>query len=248
MSVATPLADPRAEVERVLNAAETAGLMLRAVGGLAIYLLCPSARRPPLARSYKDIDFVTSADSAREVAEFLAGLGYRPDEEFNRLHGHQRLYFWDVANARQLDVFVERFLMCHELDLGSRLGLHGRTLSPADLLLTKLQVVQVNEKDLKDAAALLADLPIVKQGIDPARVTGVLTTDWGWWRTATETFDRVRDYASSVDGFPGATTIAERIDELCATISASPKSLKWKLRARVGERARWYEEPEEIEG
>ena len=61
------------------------------------------------------------------------------------------MLFYDTANGRQLDVFVGTFHMCHELDLGKRLAEHPSALDAADLLLTKLQIAEINRKDIVDA-------------------------------------------------------------------------------------------------
>jgi hypothetical protein len=241
-----PLADPRAEVVRVLEAAEVAGVTLRAVGGLAVFLRCPSARRPPLARDYKDIDLVGRAGGAPAIGSLLESTGYVPDREFNAIHGHQRLFFWDPVNERQLDVFISNIVMCHALRVEEALVDEPKTLPLADLLLSKLQVVETNEKDLRDAAAILADHELAAEGIDPARILTILCTDWGWWRTATETLRKIDAYAASLEGLDRQRDIRERVVELLASVDAAPKSLRWKLRARVGERVRWYELPEEV--
>ncbi|MFN2489317.1 MAG: hypothetical protein ABR529_06215 [Actinomycetota bacterium] len=248
VSAASPHDDLRREVIRVLDASEEAEIVLRVTGGLAVWLRCPSAVRPPLARDFKDLDLVGQAGEARPIADLLGSLGYVPDKEFNQLHGHQRLYFWDPVNERQLDVFIERMTMSHELDLSGRLDIDDRTITLADLLLTKLQVVETNEKDLKDAVAILADHPLDPRGIDPARIEAVLARDWGWWRTAMETLDKVVAYAARLDHFADAATVRRRAEELRRRVDESPKSFKWRARAKVGERVRWYELPEEIQG
>jgi hypothetical protein len=240
-----PLEDLREEMLRVLEAAEDRGPALRATGGLAVNLICPSARKPPLAREYKDLDLAGRRGDAAAITELLRSLGYSPDQEFNALHGHRQLYFWDPAGRRQLDVFIERINLSHELEVGSRLDVTPRTLPPADLLLTKLQVVEVNEKDLKDACALLADQPISPDGIDPDRVLEVLTSDWGWWRTCTATLDAVVRYAEGLGGFEGRDRVVRSAQHLRRLIDEAPKSARWKLRSIVGERVRWYELPEE---
>jgi hypothetical protein len=247
MSKATnlPLSDLHTEVLRVLDAAAGAQVVLRAVGGLAVYHRCPSARMPPLARDYKDIDLVgRSGDSAR-VSELMTELGYTADSEFNTLHGRRRLYFWDAAHERQLDVFVEAIVMSHELHVGDRLELDTVTLPLADLLLSKLQVFEINEKDLKDSAALLSDHDISADGIDPERVAGLLSADWGWWRTATSNLEKVADYVASLSSFEGAARVRTRAEELRGRVDEAPKTRRWRLRARLGERVRWYELPEE---
>jgi hypothetical protein len=244
--VSGPVPDLGLEARRVLDELESRGVAARAVGGLAIHLRCPSSGRPPLARSYKDLDLATVLPGSRPLTEALSGLGYQPDQEFNALHGQERLLFWDVQHERQLDVFVDRMVLCHTLEFANRLTLEARTLPLADLLLTKLQVVEVNERDLKDAAALLADYELGPDGIDIERVVEVLGSDWGWWRTATATLERVAGYAGDLDGFPSAALVVQRATALRERVDAAPKSRRWRLRAMVGERKRWYELPEEI--
>jgi hypothetical protein len=243
----TPLPDVRAEAVRVLAAAASSDVMLRAVGGLAVYLRCPSAHEPPLQRDYKDIDLVGRAGGAQAISDLMTSLSYSPDAEFNAIHGHRRLFFWDRNNARQLDVFIETIEMCHVLDVGRRLGLDERTLSLADLLLSKLQVVERNEKDLKDATAILADHE-VGDGVDPERIARVLAADWGWWRTATESLEHITNYAAGLESLASKDAAVRHAAELKARIDETPKSLKWKLRARIGEKVRWYDLPEEVEG
>ena len=129
------------------------------------------------------------------------------------------------------------------LDLKDRLLLDAETLTPADLLLTKLQVVEVNERDLKDAAAILHD-----HDSGDERVAEILAADWGWWRTVTANLDQLAGWVSGLTGFErGAERIRVRIAALAHRIDDQPKSLRWKARAKVGERVRWYELPEEVD-
>jgi hypothetical protein len=246
-----PHADLREEAPRVLDAVGERGIAAAALGGLAVHLRCPSARQPPLEREYKDLDLVARRSETGELSACLTELGYAGDEEFNALHGRRRLLFWDTRHERQLDVFVDEMVMCHTLDLRDRIRPGERTLDPADLLLAKLQVVEVNEKDLKDAAALLADHAIDEDGgLDAGRIAGLFAGDWGWWRTGTGTLERVAAYAQELDGLESATTarVRERARELRERIDAEPKSRRWRMRSKVGERVRWYELPEEVGG
>lgn len=238
MSVA-PAADVRVEGERLVAAAAARGLTLRLCGGAAVAHLCPSARTSPLARPYKDVDVVGLRRERTAIASLFEELGYRPREEFNLLAGHARLLFWDDANDRQLDVLLDRFEMCHALDLSTRLDAHAVTLDPADLLLTKLQVRETNERDVKDALALIVD---AAPAVD--RVADVLCSDWGWWRTVSEVLERVVAGATTLDpaGEARVRAWAERLD---AELDRRPKGVQWRLRARIGDRVRWYEEPEE---
>jgi hypothetical protein len=244
--IATEEELPR-EAERVLGAARAGDISAKAVGGLAVYLRCESARRPPLSRSYQDLDLAIPQAEANSLGDLLTELGYRPDREFNALQGHLRQLYWDDPRQRQLDVFVDRMVLCHTLDLRDAFRGDELTLPLADLLLAKLQVVETNEKDFKDAAALLADHELSEDAIDPGRITGLLSHDWGWWRTVTESLDKLSSYVSGLPGFSQGSEVTARIERLKAEIEAAPKTMRWRLRARVGERMTWYELPEEVE-
>jgi hypothetical protein len=246
---AEPLADPVDEAERIVDAAERARVTLRVTGGVAVAMLCPSARQPPLQRHYQDIDFVARSRQAEDLGSLFLSLGYEPDEEFNVLHGQYRLFFLDRTHRRQADVFLDRIAMCHELDLRHRLEVWGRTLSPVDLLLTKLQVVETNEKDYKDAIALLLDHPLTRDdsGINLTELAKLCGSDWGWWRTVTLVAARTDKYARSLPGLNGHADVLDEIRQILAELETTPKSRRWKLRARIGERVRWHETPEDLE-
>jgi hypothetical protein len=247
--------DPVAEADAILQEAERAGVLLRATGGVAVALLSPSARRPPLRRGYQDIDFFGLSRDAEDLGAFFGGLGYAPEEEFNVLHGQRRLFFRAPHGRWEADVFLDRIEMCHQLDMRDRLAGHARTLSPADLLLSKLQVMDTNEKDLQDALALLGDHDFGENegAISLERIDELCLNDWGWWRTATLVGGRVREAAERLSRGADAEvadTLAvagRRLDTLLAHLDEAPKSRRWKMRARIGERKRWYETPEDIE-
>ena len=174
-------------------------------------------------------------------------LGYQPEPRFNLLNGHQRLLSLDGINGRQVDIFIDRLKMCHVVELAGRLGHDGPTLTPADLLLSKLQVFEVNMKDLVDTIALLLDHAVADHdddAVNASYLAKLTSEDWGLYRTLQLNTQRVRDAARDFD--VDAQRINKRLDEIWDAIEARPKSLKWKLRARVGDRVAWYELPEEV--
>ena len=249
-----PVTDSLREARRILTAASQAGLPLRAAGGVAVALISPSARTEPLRRAYQDIDFVSLSRCAHEIGALFGELGYEPEPEFNLLHGQRRLFFSQPGTGAEADVFLDRIEMCHALDLRDRLDAVADTLSPADLLLSKLQVVQTNLKDLKDVVALLADHPL-GQGepgaVDLGRVDELCTSNWPWWKTVTTVAGHARGYAAKIAAAAGgegpAAVARERLDQLLEHLERAPKSRRWRLRARVGDRVRWYELPEDVE-
>jgi hypothetical protein len=240
-----PAVDPAVEARRIVALAAAADFPIRVIGGVAISLRCPSAQCAPLARPYRDIDFAASSADGRRITELFTAAGYKPAAEFNALHGRHRMFFWDSDNGREADVFLDKFAMCHTIDFRERLALTEPTLPLSDLLLSKLQVMDTNDKDYKDAIALLADHPLTPDGIDAPHIARFLSSDWGWWRTVTLILERVESYARELPRLPQRERVIEQITGLREAIHAEPKSGKWKLRARIGERKRWYEIPED---
>ncbi len=241
--------------DAVLDGAAAAGVVLRATGGVAIASISPSARSAPLRRAYGDVDFLGLSRDADALTKLFVSLGYTPEYEFNTYHGQHRLFFHEPEGKWEADVFLDQIEMCHRLDLRERLAVHARTLSPADLLLSKLQVVETNEKDLRDALGLLADHDLGEgdEDISLDRIGELCDNDWGWWRTATLVAQRVVEAAERLaedadpDAAAGLQRAAARATRLVSHLEHTPKSRRWKVRARVGERKRWYETPEDIE-
>jgi hypothetical protein len=176
------------EAMRILEAAQAERMPLRLLGGLAIALRCPGVQSDKrLQRNYADMDFAILSQSRAQVKALFSSLKYSGKEPFNSLHGYQRLIFSHEEHGSKIDIFVDRLQMCHTIDLRKRLHIHDQTLSLADLLLTKLQIVEINEKDITDALALLCDHSIVEneQGIHGRYIAHLTAQDWGLYKTCT---------------------------------------------------------------
>jgi hypothetical protein len=238
------------EATRILDEASVADVLVRPLGGIAVRMHVDGPMRPALERPYADLDLVTHRKGSRDVTRLLTALGYTANERFNATSGGSRLVFYDEAHGRHIDVFVGEFRMCHPVDVGERLRADPRTLPLAELLLTKLQVVQLNQKDLKDIWALVLEHDLGDHDddlINEEVVARALAPDWGFWRTASGTIEttcRCLD-ESGLDTHE-RSTIADRLGRLWERVEREPKSLRWKSRARIGERSRWYDQPEEI--
>jgi hypothetical protein len=241
-----------AEAKRLLQLAASEGIPLRVLGGVAIHLRAPRPLPAALARTYGDVDFVTAKGSSGAVQSLLRDAGYEPHMAFNALHGTERLLFFDNGNERQVDVFVGGFSMSHKVPVAERLELEPDTLPLAELLVTKLQIAELNEKDVRDALALFHGHPVAEHdgdAINAARVAEMCRSDWGLWRTITGNLTACRDHLPRYE-LPGeeAARLRAEMDALLDRIEAEPKSRAWKLRARIGERKRWYTLPEEVAG
>ena len=241
-----------AEAKRVLELAEAEGVPLRVLGGVAIHLRAPRPLPPALTRTYADVDFVTAKGRSAAVQSLLRGAGYEPHVAFNALHGTERLLFFDNGNERQVDVFVGGFTMSHKVPVAERLELEPATLPLAELLVTKLQIAELNEKDVRDALALFHGHPVGERdgdAINAARVAEMCRSDWGLWRTLTGNLAACREHLARYE-LPeeDKARIRAEMDELLDRIEREPKSRTWKIRARIGERKRWYALPEEVAG
>lgn len=243
-----PLPDPVEESVRLIDAATARDVTLRAIGSVAVHLRSP-AGGPLLERPVHDIDLVAKRGSRSAVTRILVGAGYAPDEMFNALHGSRRLLFYDEPNQRRLDVFVGEFAMCHPIPIAERLDRHPRTVPLAELMLTKLQIVELTDRDQRDIYNLVYHHEVGSadgEGIEGDYVADVCSRDWGLWRTARQTIERAR---ANVGGYAldaeAVGRINARLETLWGTIDQAPKSARWKLRSRVGDRVRWYQEPEE---
>jgi hypothetical protein len=230
----------------VLDAAAAAGVPLRLLGGVAVRLRARGELPASLERPYGDLDFVAARGGSKDTQRLFRDAGYEPHTSFNALNSKERLLFFDEENGRQVDVFVGSFRMCHEIPLEDRLEVDEISIPLAELLLTKLQVIELNEKDVRDAVALLHDREVGDadgDAINGGRIAELCASDWGLWRTITHNLDtcrqRVRGYAVDHDAIEGS------FDGLLERIEAEPKSRAWRLRAKIGERKRWYELPEE---
>jgi hypothetical protein len=232
----------------VVERAQEAGIVIRLIGGIAVALHSPSARHRALRRDYADIDFVAGAVDRQALDGLLADIGYFPDKRFNSLHGKTRRLYFDEGGSRQVDVFMSHFKMCHELPLGERLDVDSPTIPLAELFLTKAQIVQLNEKDLLDLLALLADHPVGEgddETINADRIAKLCGADWGLAKTVTLTLDRVTEAVAADSGGIDAPAIEGRAEQIRRAIDEAPKSMRWRARARVGERVPWYELPED---
>lgn len=244
-----PLKDVIEESKRILEEAQRRKVELKLLGGVAVYYTCPSSANPPLSRTYGDIDVIGFSKQSREISALFRDLGYKPRERFNALYGYKRLIFNDFENMRRVDVFLDNFEMAHKFDFKNRIALCRDTLPITDLLFTKLQIVKINEKDLKDIILIFNDHDFGKdpcKNIELDYVTKLTSEDWGIYKTFTINLTKAVDYLNTLAlSDESKKNVSKKITSLLEEIEKRPKSLGWKLRAKIGESKKWYEDVEE---
>jgi hypothetical protein len=254
-SGATPAAEAPplvAAARLVYEEAESGGVDVRLLGGIAIWVRASGGMRQTLGREYADIDLVTTKKQAKGLREVLERLDYVPDKMFNATQGDTRLYYHAPDGSYHVDVFVEKFVMSHELELGRRLTTEPVTLPAAELLLTKLQIAELNRKDASDTAMLLADHELAETDgagmLNVRYVSELCSADWGLYTTVTDNLEKTR---SLLPGILEDTELRHQVDgrtqTLLSELEDAPKSGGWRRRAKIGRRKRWYQTPDEAD-
>jgi hypothetical protein len=234
----------------LVQGAAAEGVPLRLVGGLAVRVLCPEF--PPRVRDRQDLDLASVSAARPRLTSYLMERGHEPDKRFNALYGHKQLFF-AAPDGRAVDVLIDQLEMCHVLTFKDRIERMPLTLDVPDVLLSKLQIVQLNEKDAQDMIYLLSAYQ-VREGdevgtIGLQRIAGIVADDWGWWRTVVLNLGRLIELATGAGRHlvpaDAPFDFMTQLERIRTAIDEAPKSLRWKIRSLVGERKRWYSVPEE---
>jgi len=252
------------EAVRLVGAAGQSGLTIRVTGSVAVHLKCTGHRAlmPALGRRpFYDIDFWGRDKEHQRLEEFFSGQGYQLDPAARGLRewGIKRQIYAHPETGIKVDVFLDKLVMAHTIDFAGRLGTEGPCVALADLVLSKLQIHEITSNDLIDLAVLFGEHAVGEQGtggqgpagedemIDLARLRKLLCDDWGFWYTATGNLDRLIEIAGTV---PLPEDVRQRVlaraAQLRRDLAESPKSRRWRLRAKVGTRKRWYETVEDV--
>jgi len=234
----------------ILQEAGNRGIHLKALGGVAINLLCAQAQAkyPMLARLPGDIDLIGLSEDASRIGEVVGKVGFTPDKEFNFLNARERMRF--ARDAIRLDILLDIFRMCHTWSLRERIQTpDSLTIPLGDLLLTKLQIVELSEKDLKDIAALVVTLDDIRpeqRNAVTSYVAEKTARDWGLYHTCCLSLGTLGAWISS-DQFLSSRSVVERgIATVTGSMYQANKSGWWYIRSLVGPKIRWYSRPEEV--
>jgi len=245
--------EERTRILEVLKREENRDIIMRLIGALAFRTHCPKFGylQDELGREFSDIDFASYRRFYSRIIELFKELGYREDLQVSRLFGAERLLFHDDAHRRHVDVFFDKLEFSQVIPLEGRLEAEDVTLPLAELLLTKMQIIELNEKDLIDTIMLLREHPIGEtdnETINALIIAKLCAKDWGLWRTVTANLDVVDQF---LDRYPQLSTedrtvVSNRIHGLQDYIKREPKTLTWKLRNKIGDRVKWYKNVEEL--
>ncbi len=240
------------EARRLTDEAQKQGMLLRVMGPIALHFYFPEyvdlyRRMERLGeRVFTDIDYASYGKHRNKMVPFFEKEGYSLEKRAAMISGGTRLIFFG-DRVPMIDVFYDRLDYNHPIEYQGRLEIHPHCVSLSDLLLQKLQIVQINDKDLKDAMLLLlaATIGETDDGLINARyVAKIMSQDWGFYYTATTNLQRIQGAVAGVKALDEAQ--AARINEQAAlllkAIEAAPKSNGWNNRAKVGTKKPWYKD------
>jgi hypothetical protein len=241
------------EAQRIMSWALDARVLVRLYGGYAVRYRCPDYRDwlDEMGRRHEDLDFVCVRKAVEPLRDRLGAFGYAEDSAVYINSEGKRLIFGHPDHPLHIDVFVDAADFNHKNVLSDRLHLDYWTAPLADLLIGKMQIVQTDQKDLVDAIALLLEHPLTAgdaDGISTDRIAGLCGSDWGLWRTLTGNLDKLTAYATGTSALrpDDGARLGGQVAALRAAIDAAPKSRGWRMRAKVGERVKWYRDVDEV--
>jgi hypothetical protein len=250
-------ADFRAEIMRIIDKGAERGILLRILGGAAIRMHCPGSDHmyELLNRAPKhDMDFVSYSKYRPLTKQFMKDMGYTPyiTLAMTSALGRYRQIFNDAEGNKAIDVFLDILPMCHMIDFRERLEVDSPTVPPAELFLLKAQIVDMNEKDWKDMCILLREHPVGDTDndmINLREISKTLANDWGFYYTVTTNMKKLKEYAEKSPGLSSddKSTIENRAEAITAAIEKEPKTLKWKMREKIGTSRKWYNLVEEVQ-
>ena len=241
------------ELKRILEASDRVNVNLRVIGSLAFQIHCPKFGylQAAMGRAYTDIDFAGYKKETKEIKDLMFSLGYEEDREVFIVSEGFRSIFHSTNSSLHVDVFYDKLDFCHLISWNSRLEVDKPTIPLAEMVLEKMQIVKINEKDIIDTIMLLLEHPlgsIDQETINIARIAQMCAKDWGLWRTTTMNLEKVRTLAQGYEILEPSQKahVASQVESALEKIEAEPKTVAWRLRARVGDRVKWYKEVDEV--
>jgi hypothetical protein len=184
-----------------------------------------------------------------KLIKYFQNRGYVLNQKLLYHYGKSRQIYYG-EKIPMVEIFFDRLAMNHTIHYKKRLEADPLTVPLAELLLQKLQMVRMNEKDIKDSIILIRAHEIGED--DDDRINKIvlgncLGSDWGFYYTATENLKKIKDSLTSYSVLSNGDTkvVEQRIGELMAHLEAEPKTFKWKSRAVLGTKRKWYNEVDE---
>jgi hypothetical protein len=245
-----------ADAIHLVDVANRDDVPLRLIGGAAAeyhnHSKIPGLTEPEKSR-LKDVDMVTYRLNRVEVNKNFSDEGYVSDRYVMAYFGEERFLFRHPADKFKVDIFFENLRFNHLINLRPeqaqpRIELDYPTLTIADLILSKLQIHSIEEKDLRDLQILILEHPLVDsdihESINITRIASVLADDWGFNYDAKLNLSKIL-ISDNIDN-NSVEDLKDKVAKIITRIDSEPKSRKWEKRRLQGTAKRWWNEVEEL--
>ena len=243
----------KAEGERIVDEGKKRNLHLRLLGAIAFQVHCPKYNflTTRLNRILSDVDFAGYGKESGPITAMMRQLGYADQPMVTALWGDRRTIWDNHSNGMHVDIFFDKLEMNHDVSFQNRLDIDPVTISLADMLLEKMQIVHINEKDIVDTTMLLREHDVGEAGpetIDAKYISKLMSGDWGFYYTSTTNLKKVRERLPAYTELSeeDRTDVVAKLEKLMQLIEDAPKSMGWKVRSRVGPNKKWYRDVEEV--
>ena len=233
---------------KIVEEARKRDIVLRIIGAIALKLHCPK-HKYIITRELSDIDLVGYSKQKSKHEKLLAELGFQKRPQSLVTAYSARDIYFDPEGGLIVDIFLDELRMCHTVNFRGRLELDYPTISLADILLSKMQIVELTEKDVHDMFILLREHDIGDneyETINCNYITDILSKDWGFYHTVTTNLKKVKNLLSEYKELTeeDRNDISAKIDKILDAIEKKPKSFRWKARAKIGTAKKWYRDIE----
>ena len=242
-----------AYADKIVGEAQKQGVILRLLGSVAFFIHCPvyGSFQQQANRRFTDLDFAAYYKESDHIRHLFESLQFEENRETAVVYARSRLVLDHPHSGLHVDIFFDKLDFCHPILWKDRLELDTPTLPLAELLLEKMQIVEINEKDIIDTLMLLREHPIGEndnETINSRHIAAICARDWGMWRTCTMNLKKVINLSSSYSWISNGDgmIISERINHLLNIIEKEPKGLSWKFRNKIGDRVKWYKDVSEV--
>ena len=243
----------KSEGLRIVTAARERNVHLRLLGAIAFQTHCPtySYLTESLRRVLSDVDFAAYGSERDPIEKMMREFGYADQPMITALFGHQRMIWDNKSNGMHVDIFFDKLEMNHNINFQGRLELDETTITLADMLLEKMQIVRINEKDIVDTIMLLREHQIGEgepETIDARYIAKLLSNDWGFYYTFTTNLKKIQDALAKYSELTeeDRKDITAKIQNLSDRVEKVPKTFGWKVRAKMGTKSKWYKDVEDV--
>jgi len=237
----------------IVAEAQKRGAVIRLLGAVAFNIHCPTYGhfQQEAKRHFTDLDFAAYFSHNAAIRQAFTKLGFEEDREVAVVFARERMIYNMPGTELHVDIFFDKLNFCHPIPWAGRLEVDSPTIPLAELLLEKMQIVQINPKDIIDTIMLLREHPLDQsdhETINASRIAAMCAKDWGLWRTVTMNLKKTIDISKEYSWLPEAdrNVVIDKVDQLLSIIDAQPKSSSWSIRNKIGDRVKWYKEVHEV--